>query len=97
MLHHGVKAVNKPRIQIYETTDCRTALGRDDYRISCSWVCQLCATFGGCVVLTKLARTGGCILVAIHSTIAATRTVHVAAKCEDSPVHLHLQLADTVG
>jgi hypothetical protein len=36
-------------------------------------------------------------LVAIHSTIAATLTVHVAAKCEDSPVHLHLQLADTVG
>ena len=23
VLHHGVKAVNKPRIQIYETTDCR--------------------------------------------------------------------------
>ena len=25
VLHHGVKAVNKPRAQIYETTDCRQA------------------------------------------------------------------------
>jgi hypothetical protein len=78
--------------------DCRTAFERDGYRISGSSMCQLCAIFRRGVVLTKLAGKGlDPVLAAIHSTIAATRTLRVVAECEDRPVHLHLQLPDIVG